>query len=198
MRALPRSEPLRFRFSGPPHGHRLGWACVLCPSQARAAQATRCLARAHAPGGECFLSPPGPSHSVSWVRGVSADSGVWCVSSGEQISDCDPPGGCQPSRIPEDLGSNWEPARSLVEDAISGAEIAPHLSAPAVAHLPLCLQRGKGPVCSRLELLWYSLGPLLCEQARLCFITFCEKVLSLCLPPPTPSDYPTVWVATSR
>ena len=41
--ALPRSKPLRFRFLGNPQGHRLSWACVLCPSQVRAAQATRCL-----------------------------------------------------------------------------------------------------------------------------------------------------------
>ena len=27
---LPRPKPLRFRFSGPPQKHRLGWACVLC------------------------------------------------------------------------------------------------------------------------------------------------------------------------
>ena len=40
--ALPRSKPLRFL--GAPYRHRPGWACVLCPSQARAAQATRCLA----------------------------------------------------------------------------------------------------------------------------------------------------------
>ena len=38
--ALPRSKLLRFRFSG------LGWACVLCPSRVRAAQATRCLVSA--------------------------------------------------------------------------------------------------------------------------------------------------------
>ena len=43
----------------------------------------------------------------------------------------------------EDLVSNWEPARSLVEDAISGAEIAPRLPALAVTRLPLCLP----PVC---------------------------------------------------
>ena len=34
----------------------------------------------------------------------------------------------------EDLVSNWEPAHSLVEDAISGAEIASHLPALDVAH----------------------------------------------------------------
>ena len=31
LRALPRSKPLRFRFSGTPQRCRLGWACVLCP-----------------------------------------------------------------------------------------------------------------------------------------------------------------------
>ena len=41
--ALLRSKLLRFRSSGTPQRHRLGWACVFCPSQVRAAQATRCL-----------------------------------------------------------------------------------------------------------------------------------------------------------
>ena len=44
LHALPRSKPLRFRFSGTPQRHRLGWACILCPSQVQAAQATRFLA----------------------------------------------------------------------------------------------------------------------------------------------------------
>ena len=43
---LPRSKLLRFRFSGTPQRHRLSWACVLCPSQVGAAQASRCLASA--------------------------------------------------------------------------------------------------------------------------------------------------------
>ena len=68
----------------------------------------------------------------------------------------------------EDLVSNWEPAHSLVEDAISGAEIAPRLLALAVARLLLCLWWGDGQVCSWITLLWYSLNPLFCEQARLC------------------------------
>ena len=44
--ALPRSKPLRFRHLGSPQRCRLSWACVLCPSQVRAAHVTRCLARA--------------------------------------------------------------------------------------------------------------------------------------------------------
>ena len=90
--ALPRSKPLRFRFLGIPQKHRLGWAFVLCPSQVRAAQVTRCLASTLSPGGWCVLSPP-PSQLLSF-------RGVPCVSSGKLISDCNPPGRCQPSRIP--------------------------------------------------------------------------------------------------
>ena len=67
----------------------------------------------------------------------------------------------------EDLVSNWEPAHNLVEDAVSGAENAPYLPAQAVTCLPLCLQWGDGLVHSRLALLWYSLNPLICEQAQL-------------------------------
>ena len=47
---------------------------------------------------------PHPSCSVSWVHSRTAVSGVLCVSSGELISGCDPPGRCQPSRIPGRLG----------------------------------------------------------------------------------------------
>ena len=42
--ALPRSKPFRFRYSGTPQRHRLGWASILCPSQVQAAQVTRCFA----------------------------------------------------------------------------------------------------------------------------------------------------------
>ena len=42
--ALPRSKLLRFRYSDSPQRRRLGWACVLCPSQIQEAQVTRCLA----------------------------------------------------------------------------------------------------------------------------------------------------------
>ena len=42
------------------------------------------------------------------------------------------------------LVGNWEPACSLVEDAISGVEIAPCLLALAATCLPPCLLRGMG------------------------------------------------------
>ena len=66
----------------------------------------------------------------------STVSDVPCVSSGELIFatllvEVNCPGS------QEDLVSNWEPAHSLVEDAVSGAEIAPRLLALAVARLPL-------------------------------------------------------------
>ena len=98
--ALPRSKPLRFRLSGTPQKHRLGWACVLCPSQVRAAQVTRCLAS----GVAATYHLPCPCHSVFWVYNWRTFSGVPCVSSMELISGCDPPSGCQPSRIPRSLG----------------------------------------------------------------------------------------------
>ena len=43
------------------------------------------------------------------------------------LMDADTPG------FQEDLVSNWEPAHSLVEDAVSGAEFTPCLPALAVA-----------------------------------------------------------------
>ena len=102
LRALPRSKPLRFRFLGTPQRHRLGWACVLCPSQVQAAQVTRCLASALSPGwGGCASHHlPGPGCLVSWVHHKSVISGVPCVSSGEPISACNPPGSKRSSYSP--------------------------------------------------------------------------------------------------
>ena len=46
----PRSKPLRLRQSGSPQRCRLGWGCILCPSQVRAARVSG--ERRH-----CDLSP---------------------------------------------------------------------------------------------------------------------------------------------
>ena len=47
LHAPPRSKLLRFSHSGNRQRHRLGWACVLCPSQVQAAQVMRCLVSSH-------------------------------------------------------------------------------------------------------------------------------------------------------
>ena len=99
LHAPPRSKPLRIRHSGSPQRCRLGWACVLCPSQVRAAQVTRCLASVVA----ATYHLPRPCRSVFWAYSWCTFSDVPCVSSGELISGCDPPGRCQPSRIPRTL-----------------------------------------------------------------------------------------------
>ena len=82
LRALPRSMPLRFRFLGTPQRCRLGWACVLCPSQVQGAQVTRCLVRALSPGVGRLITSPVPA---TWFPGCSgsAGSGVLCISSEE-------------------------------------------------------------------------------------------------------------------
>ena len=69
--ALPRSKPLRFRHSGSPQRHRLGWACILCPSQVRAAQVMRCLVNVVA----ATYHLPRPCHLVFWVYNRHAFSG---------------------------------------------------------------------------------------------------------------------------
>ena len=95
LRVLPRSKPLRFRFSGTPQGHRLSRACVLCPSQVRAAHGTRCLVSTMTPRCGVSYHLPHPSRSISWVAAGVPVSGGPCVSSGELISGCDHPSGCQ-------------------------------------------------------------------------------------------------------
>ena len=121
LRALSRPKLLRFRFSGTPQRRRAGGACVLCPSQVWAAQATRCLVSALSPGGWCVLSPP-------WAHRCTAGAlsqecrvsplGSWSLAV-TLLADVNRPG------PQEDLVSNWEPAHSWVEDAISGAKFAP-------------------------------------------------------------------------
>ena len=93
LHALPRSMPLRFRLSGTPQWHRLRWACLSSSGDQVLGEHT--LPR----WGGVSYHLPHPSCSVSWVLSGSIISGVPCVS-GELISGCDPPGGCQPCRIP--------------------------------------------------------------------------------------------------
>ena len=83
LHALPRSKPLRFRYSGTPQRLRLSWACILCPSQVRAAQVTRCLVSVVA----ATYHLPCPCRSVFWVYNQRTFSG-----------------GCRPSRTPKSLG----------------------------------------------------------------------------------------------
>ena len=65
----------------------------------------------------------------------------------------------------EDVVSSCEPAPSLVEGALSGAEIvaAPCLLALAVESLPLCHRVGRGSL-----LVFAQSFVLCCEMARLC------------------------------
>ena len=105
LRALPRSKPLRFRFSGTPTRAQtlLGLRFVSLPGPS--SSGGQVLGEYTLPrwGGASYHLPC-PSRSVSWVCSGSTISGVPCVSSGELISGCDPPGRCQPSRIPGRLG----------------------------------------------------------------------------------------------
>ena len=80
LHALPRSKPLRFGFSGTPQRCRFGWACVLCPSQVRAAQVTRCLASTVTPRcGVRLIASPVPAARFSGCT-MGAPSQVCPVS----------------------------------------------------------------------------------------------------------------------
>ena len=57
--------------SGSPQRHRLVWACVLCPSQVRAAQGMRCLVSVVA----ATYRLPLPCRSVFWVYNWRTFSG---------------------------------------------------------------------------------------------------------------------------
>ena len=104
LRALPRSKPLRFRFLGAPQRRRLSWARVLCLPRSKQLRRPGVCRRTVF---RCSVTSPLPvPDSVS----AHAPSDVPCVSSGELISGCGHPGGCQPSRI---SGSLWLETGSL-------------------------------------------------------------------------------------
>ena len=122
-------------------------------------------------GGASYLLPR-PSHSVSWVR--SSVSGVPCISSGELVSDCDPLGGCQPSRIPGRLGWQLGACSQFGRGCRLWGLVCPFPSGSGrpPASLPLA---GDGLARSRLALLWYSLSPLFCERQCLRLELFLGK-----------------------
>ena len=96
------------------------------------------------PGGLCVLITSPVLEARFPGCAVSTISVVLCISSGELFQDAILLADSNHPGSQEDLISNWEPAHSLVEDAISGAKIATCLLALAVAHLPPCLWRGMG------------------------------------------------------
>ena len=118
LSARPRSKPLRFRFSGTPQRHRLDWACILCPSQVRAAQVTRCLA-------SCDLSPP-LSHSLSFL-GVQWARLLRCAVCFLWGADLwlQPPWWMSTVQNPKESWLAMKPACSLVEDASLGLWLPP-------------------------------------------------------------------------
>ena len=67
--ALPRSKSVRFLCTL--QGHRHGLVHVLCPSQVRAVQVTRCLMSALSRGTVRLNHLPGPSHSGVSARAAS-------------------------------------------------------------------------------------------------------------------------------
>ena len=80
LHTLPRSKPLRFRFSGTPQRCRLGRACVLCSFQVRAAQVTRCLVSVVVPSWRLWLIAS--RIQAAWFSGCTMDapSQLCCVS----------------------------------------------------------------------------------------------------------------------
>ena len=115
LHGLPRPKPLRFRFSGTPQKHRLGWACVLCLPRSEQLRQPRSLTTALSWGAGRLLPSMVPT-SVSASTGRVRLCLFW-----ELGSSCDPPSGI--SR--KSLVKSWKPVRSLVGDAVSGAEFAP-------------------------------------------------------------------------
>ena len=178
--ALPRSKLLRFRFLGTPLRCRLGWACILHPSQVRAAQVTRSLARVAALSWRLRLIPsPVPATCFSGCT-TGAPSQVCCVSLLGSWSLA--------ATLPADV-DHPESQEVLVSNKVSlqfgmgclpGAPIVPfRLWLPS----PACLRWGMGWVHSQLALL----SPLFCEHAWRWLGPFGGSQ----------DSYSTVWVAIS-
>ena len=125
LHALPRSKPLRFRFLGTPTKAQTRLGQRFVPFPGPSSSGDQVLGEHTLPRCVCLIASPVPT---AWFPGcaVGAPSQVCCVSllgsrslAVTLLVDVNRPGS------QEDLLSNWESARSLVEDALSGAEIAP-------------------------------------------------------------------------
>ena len=154
--ALPRSKLLRCRFLGTPQRRRLGWMCILFPSQVPTAQVTRGLVSALSQVGCCILI-------TSWVRTTQFTGVLWkhqlrCVMCLLWGADPKLRPSWQMSTV-QDSRKAWLATGSLLtvwwRMLVSGAETSPYLLALAVTHVPLCLLLGEGPIGSWLVLLWY-------------------------------------------
>ena len=140
LRALPRSKPLRFRFSGTPQRHRLGLCFV--PFPGLSSSGVQVLCERTTSGVPYVLSPP-QSQSLGFL-GSPQEHHLRCVMYLLWGADLWLRPSWQMSAI-QDPRQTWLATGSLlslVEDAISGARIAPILLALAVVCLPLCLQWG--------------------------------------------------------
>ena len=163
--ALPRSKPLRFRFLSTSQWCRLGWACVLCPSQVRAAQVTRCLASAVSPrwGVRLITSCVPVTRFSGWLQACSCQVcrvsllGSWSLA-GTLLTDVNLP---EPQEVLVSNGACLQFGRGC----LCGAEIAPFWLWLPPTYLSLL---GDRLVRSLLALLWYSFSPLFCEWAWQC------------------------------
>ena len=143
------------------------------------------------PGGAPVHLPGQPLGflGVRWERHLSC---TVCVSSGELVSGCDPPGGCQLSSISGSLGSSLGACSQFGGGCRLWGRDCPSPSGSGCPPPASPSSAGEGPVRSRLGLLWCSLNPLFCERAML------SRESSLSLSFIFLSGCPTVWVAISR
>ena len=165
LRALPRAKPLRFGFSGTPHGRKRGWACAECPSpseQLRGPGAWRALSLG------AVLSPP--LSQPSQVRCAAClfwGTDLWLLPSRRMSSVQDP----RKARLATGslLAVWWRMLSVGLSLPLSGSGC--HLS----TSLP---PAGDGPVSCRLVLLWHLLSPLLWALQCLRLGLFAAKFLS--------------------
>ena len=131
--------------------------------------------------GDASYHLPGPIPLVFWVHRESSVSGVPRVSSVQLISDCNPPGRCQPSRIQGRLGQQSGACSQFGRGCCLWGGDCPFLVL-ALAHLPPCLQKKMGqPKAGQLSC---GISSILCSVSRLAVLqvrAFHREVVSLSL-----------------